>query len=226
MSKTIVITGANRGIGFAMTKICKERGDIVYALCRKSSPQLNELDVQVIENIDIATDAGISQAKFALANVDIDILINNAGILRDESLSEFNQTTIKEQFSVNALAPLSLTQALLSHLHTGSKVAFITSRMGSITDNTSGGRYGYRMSKAALNIGAMSLAKDLAADQIAIGIYHPGYVQTDMVNTAGSISNGDISAEEAAQKLISLVDNLTMQETGVFKHSNGEVLPW
>jgi NAD(P)-dependent dehydrogenase (short-subunit alcohol dehydrogenase family) len=82
------------------------------------------------------------------------------------------------------------------------------------------------MSKAALNIGAMSLAKDLAADQIAIGIYHPGYVQTDMVNTAGSISNGDISAEEAAQKLISLVDDLTMQETGVFKHSNGEVLPW
>ncbi len=226
MSKTIVITGANRGIGFAMTKICKERGDIVYALCRKSSPQLNELDVQVIENIDIATEAGISQAKLALANVDIDILINNAGILRDESLSEFNQTTIKEQFSVNALAPLSLTQALLSHLHTGSKVAFITSRMGSITDNTSGGRYGYRMSKAALNIGAMSLAKDLAADQIAIGIYHPGYVQTDMVNTAGSISNGDISAEEAAQKLISLVDDLTMQETGVFKHSNGEVLPW
>ena len=226
MSKTIVITGANRGIGFAMTKICKERGDIVYALCRKSSPQLNELDVQVIENIDIASEAGISQAKLALANVDIDILINNAGILRDESLSEFNQTTIKEQFSVNALAPLSLTQALLSHLHTGSKVAFITSRMGSITDNTSGGRYGYRMSKAALNIGAMSLAKDLAADQIAIGIYHPGYVQTDMVNTAGSISNGDISAEEAAQKLISLVDDLTMQETGVFKHSNGEVLPW
>ncbi|MGV2870636.1 SDR family oxidoreductase [Colwellia sp. E150_009] len=226
MSKTIVITGANRGIGFAMAKICKVRGDIVYALCRKSSPQLNELDVQVIENIDIASEAGISQAKLALANVDIDILINNAGILRDESLSEFNQTTIKEQFSVNALAPLSLTQALLSHLHTGSKVAFITSRMGSITDNTSGGRYGYRMSKAALNIGAMSLAKDLAADQIAIGIYHPGYVQTDMVNTAGSISNGDISAEEAAQKLISLVDDLTMQETGVFKHSNGEVLPW
>tara|TARA_R110002050_G_scaffold79376_2_gene169698 strand:+ start:624 stop:1304 length:681 start_codon:yes stop_codon:yes gene_type:complete len=226
MSKTIVITGANRGIGFAMTKICKERGDIVYALCRKSSPQLNELDVQVIENIDIATEAGISQAKLALANVDIDVLINNAGILRDENLSEFNQTTIKEQFSVNALAPLSLTQALLSHLHTGSKVAFITSRMGSITDNTSGGRYGYRMSKAALNIGAMSLAKDLAADQIAIGIYHPGYVQTDMVNTAGSMRNGDISAETAAQKLISLVDDLTMQETGVFKHSNGEVLPW
>jgi NAD(P)-dependent dehydrogenase (short-subunit alcohol dehydrogenase family) len=226
MSKTIVITGANRGIGFAITKICKERGDIVYALCRQSSPQLSALGVQVIENIDIATEVGISIAKLALANVDIDVLINNAGILRDESLSRFNKTTIAEQFSVNALAPLALTHALLTHLHTGSKVAFITSRMGSITDNTSGGRYGYRMSKAALNSGAMSLARDLATEQIAIGIYHPGYVKTEMVNTAGSTSNGDISADASALKLITLIDNLTMEDSGVFKHSNGEVLPW
>lgn len=226
MFKTIVITGANRGIGFAMSKIYKQRGDVVYALCRKSSPELNALGVNVIENIDIATTSGISAVKIALANIDIDLLINNAGILRDESLSDFNQTTITEQFSVNALAPLTLTQALLSHLHAGSKVAFITSRMGSITDNTSGGRYGYRMSKAALNIGAMSLARDLTADQIAIGIYHPGYVQTEMVNAAGSTSNGDITASESAGKLIALMDSLSMQDSGVFKHSNGEVLPW
>ncbi len=226
MSKTIVITGANRGIGLAMCELYKQRNDTVYALCRKSSPELNALGLNVIENIDIATTAGVSKAKAALANVDIDLLINNAGILRDESLSDFNQTTILEQFTVNALAPLALTQALLSHLYAGSKVAFITSRMGSITDNTSGGRYGYRMSKTALNIGAMSLARDLTADQIAIGIYHPGYVKTDMVNTLGSRSNGDISAHESAQKLIDLMDNLTMQESGVFKHSNGEVLPW
>lgn len=226
MSKTIVITGANRGIGLAMCEIYKQRADIVYALCRKSSPELNALGVNVIENIDIATAAGVSNAKVALSNVNIDLLINNAGILRDESLSNFNQTTITEQFTVNALAPLILSQALLSHLHVGSKIAFITSRMGSITDNTSGGRYGYRMSKAALNIGAMSLARDLTADQIAIGIYHPGYVKTDMVNTLGSRSNGDISAQDSAQKLIALMDDLTMQESGVFKHSNGEVLPW
>ena len=226
MSQTIVITGANRGIGFAMAKRCHQRGDTVYALCRKSSPQLDNLGLVIIENVDIATDAGIAQAISALSSTKIDLLINNAGILRDESLSQFNKNTIIEQFNVNALAPLAFTQALLDKLSAGSKVAFISSRMGSITDNTSGGRYGYRMSKAALNIGAMSLAKDLASEQIAVGIYHPGYVQTDMVNTLGDTSNGDISADVSAERLLGLMNNLTMSESGVFKHANGEVLPW
>lgn len=226
MSKNVVITGSNRGIGLAMAKICQQRGDTVYALCRQSSPQLNDLDVNVVDGIDITTDTGISKAKEKLSTVKIDLLINNAGILRDESLSNFNKDTITEQFNINALAPLALTQKLLSNLSNGSKIAFITSRMGSITDNTSGGRYGYRMSKAALNIGAMSIAKDLSNDNIAVGIYHPGYVKTDMVNTPGSTTNGDISAEGSAQRLITLMDNLTIQESGVFKHSNGEELPW
>ncbi|MBL4764906.1 MAG: SDR family oxidoreductase [Colwellia sp.] len=226
MSKTIVITGANRGIGLAMAKICQQRGDTVYALCRHSSPQLNALKVNVIEGIDIATDAGIALAQAELANVAIDLLINNAGILRDESLECFNKNTIVEQFTVNALAPIALTQALLCNLSSNSKVALITSRMGSITDNGSGGRYGYRMSKAALNIAAVSLAKDLAADKIAVGIYHPGYVQTDMVNALGQTSNGDISSDVAAQRLLTLMSELTLAESGVFKHSNGEILPW
>lgn len=226
MSLTIVITGANRGIGFAMAKIYQQRGDTVYALCRQSSPQLDALDVNVIEGINIATEAGITRASSALGNNKIDLLINNAGILRDESLQQFNTTTITEQFMVNALAPLTLTQALLNNFNAGSKIAFITSRMGSIADNDSGGRYGYRMSKAALNIGAVSLAKDLQAVKIAVGIYHPGYVQTDMVNALGQTSNGDISAKVAAKRLITLMDNLSLADSGVFKHSNGEVLPW
>lgn len=226
MSKTIVITGANRGIGFAMAKICKNRGDLVYALCRKSSIQLDALNVNVIENIDITTESGVKKAQSALKNKPIDLLINNAGILRDESLNQFNQETITEQFQVNALAPLAFTQALLTNFHAGSKIAFITSRMGSITDNTSGGRYGYRMSKAALNIGAMSLARDLHAEKISVGIYHPGYVQTEMVNAVGSTSNGDISANGSAEQLIALMDDLTLAYSGVFKHANGEILPW
>ena len=226
MSQTIVITGANRGIGLAMTKICQQRGDTVYALCRQSSSQLNALGVNVIENIDIATEQGIAQAKLALENQQIDLLINNAGILRNETLQDFNTNTITEQFMVNALAPLNLSQALRSNFHAGSKIAFITSRMGSIADNDSGGRYGYRMSKAALNIGAVSLAKDLQAAQISVGIYHPGYVQTDMVNAPGQTTNGDISADVSASRLIALMDNLTLAESGVFKHSNGEILPW
>jgi NAD(P)-dependent dehydrogenase (short-subunit alcohol dehydrogenase family) len=226
MSKTTVITGANRGIGLAMASICQQRGDIVYALCRHSSSQLNALNVNIIEGINIATDAGISQAQTALSNVTIDLLINNAGILHDESLSNFNKETIIEQFNVNALAPIALTQALLSNLSQHSKIALITSRMGSISDNDSGGRYGYRMSKTALNIAGVSLAKDLSSREIAVGIYHPGYVQTDMVNSPGQTSNGDISSDVAAERLLKLMTELTMADSGVFKHSNGEILPW
>jgi len=141
-------------------------------------------------------------------------------------LSDLNQETILEQFNVNAVAPLFLSHALLDNLSSGSKIGLITSRMGSVTDNTSGGRYGYRMSKAALNIAAVSLARDLSDENISVGIYHPGYVQTEMVNSDGILSNGDISATEAAARLISLMDNLTMADSGVFKHSNGETLPW
>ncbi|WP_019028352.1 SDR family oxidoreductase [Colwellia piezophila] len=223
---TIVITGANRGIGFAMAKLCQQRGDTVYALCRQSSIALDALGVNVVEHIDVATQVGVNKAVSALKGVAIDLLINNAGILRDEQLSDLNQDTILEQFNVNALAPLCFSHALLKNLSAGSKIAFITSRMGSITDNTSGGRYGYRMSKAALNIAAVSLARDLHDESIAVGIYHPGYVQTEMVNNDGVLSNGDISADTAAERLITLMDQLTMAETGVFKHSNGETLPW
>ncbi|MEY8253212.1 MAG: SDR family oxidoreductase [Colwellia sp.] len=225
MSKTVVITGANRGIGYSMTKLCVERGDTVYALCRKSSDALTKLssafNVHIIEQVEISTAQGIEQAVTALNEVNIDLLINNAGILRNENLQDLNAATISEQFTVNALAPLLMTHALLPNLRSGSKIALITSRMGSITDNTSGGRYGYRMSKAALNIAAMSLAQDLKNDNISVGIYHPGYVQTDMVN-----HGGDISSEVAAERLIGLMDGLSLAETGIFKHSNGEVLPW
>lgn len=229
---TVVITGANRGIGLAMAKICQKRGDRVYALCRQSSAQLTALNtandnvITIVEGIDISTKSGIETAQAALMNVNINLLINNAGILRDESLTDLNPETILEQFNVNALAPLLFSQALLGNLSKGSKIAMITSRMGSVTDNTSGGRYGYRMSKAALNIAAVSLAKDLAPQDIAVGIYHPGYVQTDMVNSPGSSTNGDISSTVAASRLLTLMADLGLENSGVFRHSNGEVLPW
>lgn len=221
MSGNVVITGANRGIGLAMTKIFKELGYCVYALCRNTSSSLGALDVEVITGVDVSKPEGIHVMVEALSDISINILVCNAGILRDEQLGNINIETIKEQFDVNAVAPLVVVDALRNQLVQGSKVAMITSRMGSIEDNGSGGRYGYRMSKAALNAASMSLSKDLSADGIAVGIYHPGYVQTDMVN-----HGGDISAAEAAGKLVNLIQNLNMAESGVFKHSNGQVLPW
>jgi len=219
--KSVVITGANRGIGLAMTSIFKQQGYIVYALCRKSSSELDGLGVNVIDNVDVAKEQGIQTMIAALKGISIDVLVCNAGILRDENLKQLNLDTIREQFEVNAIAPLRVVEALQTCLIQGSRVAMITSRMGSISDNGSGGRYGYRMSKAALNAAAMSLSKDLAHREVAVGIYHPGYVQTDMVN-----HGGDISANESADRLVGLINKLTMQESGVFKHSNGEVLPW
>lgn len=221
MSKNIVITGANRGIGLAMAKVFSEQGDIVYALCRQSSQALENLGVNIITNVDVATSQGLNTMKAALSHIKIDVLVCNAGILRDEQLNNLNLDTIREQFEVNAVAPLAVVDSLNNQFKDGSQVAMITSRMGSIADNGSGGRYGYRMSKAALNAAAMSLSKDLAYKNIAVGIYHPGYVQTDMVNYGG-----DISASESAGRIVHLINTLTMKESGVFKHSNGEILPW
>ncbi len=221
MNKTIVITGANRGIGLAFATLYQARGDKVIALCRNSSSELDALNVRVITDIDVATDAGLEKMQQQLEGTHIDILLNNAGILRDETLDDLNTQTIQQQFLVNALAPLQVCQKLQKQLDAGSKVVLITSRMGSIADNTSGGRYGYRMSKAALNAAGMSLANDFGQRQIPVGIYHPGYVQTDMVN-----HSGDIAATTAASRLIALIDDLAMANSGVFYHSNGEVLPW
>ncbi len=224
--QTVVITGTSRGIGLAMTKIFKQRGCKVFALCRQSSDALNALDVNVIEGIELSTPQGIIKAQSALAGITVDLLINNAGILRNEQLNSLDSHSILEQFTVNALAPLLLSEALLLNLTAGSKIAFITSRMGSIADNESGGYYGYRMSKTALNSAAVSLAQDLKKRNISIGIYHPGYVQTDMVNSDGNLIHGDISAKEAAQRLIHLTDEQTMANSGTFKHANGQSLVW
>ncbi|REL32258.1 SDR family oxidoreductase [Thalassotalea euphylliae] len=221
MAKTIVITGANRGIGLAMASIFSERGDSVYAVCRQSSPALDALGVTVVEGVDVTEESGLATMAQALTGQAIDVLVCNAGILRDENLANFNLDTMREQFEVNTLAPLRVVHALQANLGAGAKVAMITSRMGSIADNTSGGRFGYRMSKAALNIAAVSLSHDLAEQEITVGIYHPGYVQTDMVG-----GRGDISANESASRIIGLVDELTLATSGQFRHSNGQQLPW
>lgn len=221
MAKTIVVTGANRGIGLAFVQHYRKRGDRVIGVCRRSSSELQQSGAEVYEGVDVADAEAVAGLAKRLEGVAIDVLINNAGILRDERLGSINYQTVMEQFEVNALSPLRVTEALLGNLTKGAKVALITSRMGSVADNTSGGRYGYRMSKAALNIAGMSLARDLAPRGVAVALLHPGYVQTEMVGFGG-----DISPEVAAQRLIERIDQLTLENSGTFWHSNGEVLPW
>jgi len=218
-----IVTGANRGIGLALTAALKERGQPVLAACRTSSPELDRLGVEVVQGVDVATDAGIAALVAAVGSRPVALLVNNAGILVwGDRLGELNVEGIRRQFEVNALAPLRLTDALRERLAPGAKVAFVTSRMGSIDDNSSGGAYGYRMSKAALNMAGKSLAVDLRPRGIAVAILHPGMVKTDMVGPHG----GQVEPADAARGLLARVDALTLETTGGFWHASGERLPW
>ena len=216
----IVITGANRGIGLELCRQYLERGDDVTAVCRTSSPKLLKTRARVIEGVDVTSDESVQRLVKALEDRAIDILVNNAGILARDSLQELDFESIERQFAVNATGPLRVTQALLPQLDRGSRVAIITSRMGSSGDNTSGGYYGYRMSKAAVNIAGKSLSRDLASRGIAVALLHPGMVATDMTGHNG------IPVKDAASGLIERLDLLDMSNTGSFWHANGELLPW
>src|SRR6185369_3817801 len=190
----ILVTGAARGIGLALTAQLAARGDRVIALCRTASPELTGIEsVRVIADMDVTDAAAIERLAAQLDKQALDVLVHNAGILTQESLQDMNIERIRDQFEINAIAPLRLTAALLPNLRTGSKVVLITSRMGSIDDNSSGGMYGYRMSKAALNMAGKNLSHDLKPMGIAVGIFHPGMVATAMTGQRG------ITTEEAAR---------------------------
>ncbi|HET7675036.1 MAG TPA: SDR family oxidoreductase [Gammaproteobacteria bacterium] len=219
-----VITGANRGIGLELCPQVKERGDEVVAVCRHRSADLDKLGARVIDGVDVRNLDDVRRLREQLDGTKIDVLINVAGILSNQQLGKIDEPAIeaiRAQFEVNALGPVLVTQALMDLLHKGSKVGIITSRMGSIADNGSGGSYGYRMSKAAVNAAGKSLAIDLEPRGISVVLLHPGYVRTDM--TGGS---GGIDPEEAARGLLARLDDLSLETTGSFWHQNGEQLPW
>jgi NAD(P)-dependent dehydrogenase (short-subunit alcohol dehydrogenase family) len=156
--------------------------------------------------------------------VPLDLVIHNAGVLSEESIHSLDDDAvarIRQQFEVNALAPLRLPALLVPQFAKGVKLVLITSRMGSMADNTSGGYYGYRMSKAALNAAGRSLAHDLAPRGVAVVMLHPGFVQTPM--TGG---RGDVDPVTAARGLIARIDELTPENSGRFLHANGSSLPW
>lgn len=218
-----IVTGANRGIGLALAAELKNRGRSVLAACRSSSLELAKLGVEVVEGIDVSADRGIAALVKAVGDRSIDLLVNNAGILIwGDRLGELDVEGIRKQFEVNALAPLRLTDALRERLAKGAKVALITSRMGSIDDNSSGGAYGYRMSKAALNMAGKSLAVDLRDRGVAVAILHPGMVKTDMVGDHG----GQVEPADAARELLARIDELTLETSGGFWHAKGQRLPW
>ncbi len=219
---TYLITGANRGIGLELVKQLKNRGESVIATCRSTSKELNALSVRVEAGIDITSGESVIKLRDSLKDTKIDVLIQNAGIAEFNSLSNLDPQSIVDQFKVNALSPLCFVQTMLNHLSKSAKIALISSRMGSIEDNSSGGSYGYRMSKVALCMAGKSLAVDLKPKDISVAILHPGLVSTRMT---GFTANG-IHPKESVKGLIERIDELTLDNTGTFWHSNGEILPW
>ncbi|TGL76333.1 SDR family oxidoreductase [Leptospira yasudae] len=219
--RNVFITGSNRGIGLELTKQFLSKGDQVFALCRKSSPDLVKIKpTRILEGVDVLNSNSIRSLSSKLLDTKIDILINNAGILIPDNLQSLDEENVFTQFLVNALGPLKMVKALLPHLNPNAKLVFLTSRMGSIADNSSGSYYGYRASKAALNAIAVSLARDLSPKGISVGIFHPGMVATQMTGGQG------IPPEESAQGLVERIESLNLSNSGKFFHQNGEELPW
>ena len=219
---TFLVTGANRGIGLEYCRQLKARGDGVVAVCRQTSDELECLGVRVEAGLELSDSQAIDDLVLRLDGVPLDGVILNAGILQSMGLMDLDPAGIRRQFEVNALAPLLLARALVDQMPSGAKLVLMTSRMGSIDDNSSGGSYGYRMSKVALNMAGKSLAIDLEPLGIAVAILHPGLVRTRMIQ----FNPSGIHPEQAVEGLLARIDALTMANSGSFWHANGELLPW
>ena len=217
---TIVITGCNRGIGLELARQFSQRGDKVIGVCRNASEQLRALGIDIIDGIDVSDGDSMPALKTALGDTPIDILVNNAGILRSDRFGSIDYEQMMEQYAVNTLGPLRVTEALADNLSEGSKVAIVTSRVGSIDDNGSGGNWGYRASKTAVNMIGTNLMHEFRPRGIAVALLHPGLVATDMTGGTG------ISPADSAAGLIERIDELTLDESGGFWHAEGYRLPW
>ncbi|RVU48059.1 SDR family oxidoreductase [Lujinxingia sediminis] len=229
---TYLVTGANRGIGLEFTRELLERGESVVATAR--NPERAE-ELQVLQgehadrlaifSLDIADVASIEAFVKELGARAIDVLINNAGILeRCGELGEMDFEVIERSFRVNTIGTLRLTEALLPALRraTGdAKIVNLSSKMGSIAENSSGGSYAYRASKAALNMVTRSLALDLADEGIIVFVVHPGWVQTRMGGP-----NALIDTETSVTSLLDVIDNANASTSGSFKEWNGNTIAW
>jgi len=217
---TILVTGASRGIGLQLCRQLAARGDEVIAVCRETTDELSNLGVRVIDGIDVGSGTAVETLRQELDGQPIDVLINNAGILLRDSFGDIDYDAMAEQYRVNTLGPLRVTEALADNLREGSKVAIVSSRVGSIEDNGSGGNFGYRASKAAVNMIGTNLMHEFKPRGIAVALLHPGLVATDMTGGSG------IDPAESARGLIERIDELTLENTGGFWHAEGYTLPW
>ncbi|MCF7805506.1 MAG: SDR family oxidoreductase [Candidatus Marinimicrobia bacterium] len=233
MSKdnTVLIIGANRGLGLEWTKQWLERGANVIATARQpdKADALQNLKDEAgdrlrICQVDVSSDDSVDSLADELESEPVDILIHNAGVMGRAGLESLDTKNVLEVMNVNSVGAIRTVRAFRDNLRKSggrSKIALITSLMGSIDDNRSGGSYAYRMSKAALNMAGRSMSVDLASDNIDVVILHPGWVKTDMGGASARIT-----VDESVNGMMKVLDRLDASTSGTFWHSNGKQLPW
>lgn len=229
MTKTALITGTSRGIGLGLAQLYLAKGYRVFAAarCPDASRDLWEMErdfgarVKLLK-LDVTVPADVEEAAKALGDQPIDLLIHNAGVLpKDVPFTQVSDADMTKALDVNVLGPLRLTRRLLANLRAVSKptVAAITSRMGSVADNTSGRYYAYRASKAALNMTMKSFAVDHPG--IMTVLIHPGWVQTDMGGQGATVT-----IEESVRGIATVLDGMSAEQTGRFFDFRGKEVPW
>jgi NAD(P)-dependent dehydrogenase (short-subunit alcohol dehydrogenase family) len=221
MSKNVVIVGGSRGIGLELVKQYQAAGHHVVAMCRNASKALTQTGCEIVEHIDVSDDALVQSIAASTPVDSIDILIHNSGILEPDNLNSIDFDSMRRHFDVNSLGALRTVLGLQSKLKNGSKVGIVSSRVGSIDDNSGSNNYAYRVSKTSVNMVGKCLSIDLKEAGVAVALLHPGYVRTEMTG-----NNGLIDADEAASGMIKRMEELTLDTSGIFVHSSGEVLAW
>ncbi len=221
----IIVTGADRGIGAELVRVYHHRGARAIAACLGEGLDLVSEGLEVQAGIDVTDTASLFALRERLGATPIDILISNAGALYPDSFDHLDFDAMLRLYDINALGPLRVVQALVPLMGAGGKLGIITSRVGSIGDNLSGGSYGYRMSKCAANQLGVNLYHELKPRGIAVMLLHPGQVATEMTRDYLGLVDF-ITPQEAAAGLIQQLDALDGNTPPEFRHSNGSLLPW
>lgn len=228
----VLVTGANRGLGLEFARQYAADGWLVFAGCRspEDARELNELTgrsggrIRAVA-IDVTSAASVKAAAARLKGQALDVLINNAGVggLRSERLGGLDYAAWARVLDANTLGPMRVVEAFVDHVARGRdrRIVTITSGMGSITDNTSGGSYAYRSSKAAVNMVIKSLALDLAPKGITCIVMNPGWVRTDMGGPRGTLA-----PEESIRAMRAVIGKLKPGDSGKFFNYDGKTYPW
>ncbi|KRA30001.1 MULTISPECIES: 1-hydroxy-2-glutathionyl-2-methyl-3-butene dehydrogenase [unclassified Nocardioides] len=230
---TKVIIGADRGIARSIAEQLHAAGDDVLAVTMGDGSELAASGIAVESGINVTSDDAVDQLVKRLSNdnVEIEWLVHVAGVMYLDNIDTVDYDDVRKQFEINTIGPLRVVRALRGFLVDGGKVGILTSRVGSMNDNTSGGDYAYRISKAAANMVALNLHHDLSKVGVAVQALHPGMVNTGLLDAmtdedrerAASIL---VTPQQAASNLISVLGALTVESGGKFQHANGDILPW